>query len=103
VFTRDPSVVDRRGDGLAVARDRGHCARSRVRPRRPCQPGRPGERPRPWRFDRDPSRSGCVRGGTTPSRAWPSEPAIIDHRLRLKLTVPAGKIERGGFEIAYER
>jgi len=36
-------------------------------------------------------------------RAWPSEPTIANHRLRMKLTVPGGKIERARFEILYER
>jgi hypothetical protein len=34
--------------------------------------------------------------------AWPSEPIILKNRLRLKLTVPGGKLERARFEIAYE-
>lgn len=36
-------------------------------------------------------------------RAWPSEPTVLKSRLRMKLTVPAGKLERARFEIAYER
>jgi len=38
----------------------------------------------------------------TVTHAWPSEPIIIKNLLRMKLAVPAGKIERAGFEIAYE-
>lgn len=33
----------------------------------------------------------------------PSEPILLKSRLHLKLTVPAGKLERARFEIAYER
>jgi hypothetical protein len=36
-------------------------------------------------------------------RAWPGEPTIVDHSLRLKLTVAGGKLERAGFDLAYER
>jgi hypothetical protein len=39
----------------------------------------------------------------TVTGAWPSEPTIVDSRLRLKLTVRGGKIEHAGFEVAYER
>jgi hypothetical protein len=35
--------------------------------------------------------------------AWPSEPILFENRLRLKLTVPGGKLERVRFEIAYDR
>jgi hypothetical protein len=34
--------------------------------------------------------------------AWPGEPAIAHNRLRMKLTVPGGKIERARLEILYE-
>jgi hypothetical protein len=33
----------------------------------------------------------------------PSEPIIINDRLRMKLTVSGGKIEHAGLKIAYER
>jgi len=36
------------------------------------------------------------------TRGWPGEPIINGDRLRLKLIVPGGKIERGGFELGYE-
>lgn len=39
----------------------------------------------------------------TVTRAWPGAPTIAGNRLRMKLTVPGGKIERGGLEIAYGR
>jgi len=38
----------------------------------------------------------------TVTHAWPSEPTIIKNLLRMKLAVPAGKLERAGFEIASE-
>ena len=38
----------------------------------------------------------------TVAHAWPGEPTIVKNLLRMKLTVHGGKIERAGFEIAYE-
>jgi hypothetical protein len=38
----------------------------------------------------------------TVSRAWPGAAAVLETVLRMKVTVPAGKIERGGFEVEYE-
>jgi hypothetical protein len=38
----------------------------------------------------------------TVRNAWPSAPVVLDTRIRLKLTVAPGKIERCGFELDYE-
>lgn len=38
----------------------------------------------------------------TVTHAWPSEPTIVKHLLRMKLTVHAGKIEHAGVEITSE-
>jgi hypothetical protein len=36
-------------------------------------------------------------------RAWPSKPAAIGDRLRSKIEVKPGQIERVGYSIAYEQ
>jgi hypothetical protein len=57
----------------------------------------------------EPTRDVWIEEQLRPARhrtvagTWPSEPTIIDNRLRMKLTVRGGKIERGGFDVAYER
>jgi hypothetical protein len=38
----------------------------------------------------------------TVRHAWPGAAAVVETVLRLKLTIAAGKIERGGFEVEYE-
>jgi hypothetical protein len=43
-----------------------------------------------------PSRRRTVR------HAWPATPVLLEARVRMKLTVAPGKIERCGFEIDYE-
>jgi hypothetical protein len=38
----------------------------------------------------------------TVRNAWPGAPVLLETRIRLKLTVAPGKIERCGFEVDYE-